>query len=83
MRGKITLAAKSITNVELPLTPSGTHIWRPFAPTADIDVDLEAKGWQWSGHGYFDANFGTRALEQISIIDMGPLSNIDRDAVFL
>ena len=64
VRGKITLRPKSITNVELPLTPSGTHIWRPFAPTADIDADLEAKGWQWSGHGYFDANFGTRALEQ-------------------
>jgi carotenoid 1,2-hydratase len=58
------LRPKSITNVELPLTPAGTHIWRPFAPTADIDVDLEAKGWHWSGHGYFDANFGTRALEQ-------------------
>ena len=26
-------------------------------------MDLEAKGWQWR-HGYFDANFGTRALEQ-------------------
>ena len=64
VRGKITLRPKSITNVELPLTPSGTHIWRPFAPTADIDVDLEAKGWQWSGLGYFDANFGSLALEQ-------------------
>ena len=25
---------------------------------------MEAAGWQWSGHGYFDANFGTRALEE-------------------
>jgi carotenoid 1,2-hydratase len=25
-------------------------------------VDL-GPGWQWTGHGYFDANFGTRALE--------------------
>jgi carotenoid 1,2-hydratase len=31
---------------------------------AEIDVDLTGSGWQWSGHGYFDANFGTRALEE-------------------
>ncbi|MEM6322853.1 MAG: carotenoid 1,2-hydratase [Pseudomonadota bacterium] len=64
VRGQITVTPSALTKVELPLTPEGTHIWRPFAPTADIAVDLEAKGWQWQGHGYFDANFGTRALEQ-------------------
>lgn len=64
VRGRITLTPSALSSVELPLTPQGTHIWRPFAPTCAIDVDLEAKGWQWTGHGYFDANFGTRALEQ-------------------
>lgn len=63
MRGEIVLTPSGITDVELPLTPEGTHVWRPFAPSARIDVDL-GTGWQWSGHGYFDANFGTRALEQ-------------------
>lgn len=64
MRGRIVLKPSALTNVELPLTDSGTHVWRPFAPTCEIDVQLEATGWQWRGHGYFDANFGTRALEQ-------------------
>ncbi len=64
VRGRITVTPRAITAVELPLTDDGAHIWRPFAPSSDIKVDLEAKGWQWSGHGYFDANFGTRALEQ-------------------
>ncbi len=64
VRGTITLTPEAVTGVELPLTPDGTHVWRPFAPRAHIRVDLEAKGWQWEGHGYFDANFGTRALEQ-------------------
>ncbi len=64
VRGQITVTPRAVTSVELPLTPDGAHIWRPFAPSSDITVDLEAKGWQWSGHGYFDANFGTRALEQ-------------------
>ena len=40
-----------------------THVWRPFAPTAEIEVDLDRPGWRWRGHGYFDANFGTSALE--------------------
>ncbi len=64
VHGTITVTPTAVTNVELPLTEDGTHIWRPFAPSCDIKVDLEASGWQWEGHGYFDANFGTRALEQ-------------------
>jgi len=64
MRGRIVLTPDAVTNVELPLSADGAHVWRPFAPTATIEVDLEAPGWRWSGHGYFDANFGTRRLEK-------------------
>lgn len=64
LKGKVTLTPSAVTDVELPLCEDGAHIWRPFAPVADIDVQLEKSGWSWSGHGYFDANFGTRALEQ-------------------
>jgi carotenoid 1,2-hydratase len=64
VRGSITVTPRAVTGVELPLTPDGAHVWRPFAPSSDITVDLHAPGWQWSGHGYFDANFGTRALEE-------------------
>ncbi|MCC1492433.1 carotenoid 1,2-hydratase [Cognatishimia sp. F0-27] len=64
VRGQIRVSPSAITSVELPLTPDGTHVWRPFAPSAEVTCDLEANGWQWAGHGYFDANFGTRALEQ-------------------
>ena len=63
MRGRITVTPSAITGVELPLTPDGAHIWRPFAPVSHITVDLEAKGWQFTGHGYFDSNFGIRPLE--------------------
>ena len=64
LKGTIKLKPSGVTNVELPLTKEGTHIWRPFAPTAEIEVNLNKPEWQWKGHGYFDANFGTRALEQ-------------------
>ncbi|MEM6619840.1 MAG: carotenoid 1,2-hydratase [Pseudomonadota bacterium] len=62
--GRITVTPSAVTGVELPLTAEGTHVWRPFGPTARIDCDLDHGSWRWSGHGYFDANFGTRALEQ-------------------
>lgn len=63
VKGQIRVTPSAITGVELPLTPDGAHIWRPFAPTSTISVALNSPGWQWQGHGYFDANFGTRALE--------------------
>ncbi|MEM6480037.1 MAG: carotenoid 1,2-hydratase, partial [Pseudomonadota bacterium] len=51
VRGKVRLKPSAITEVEMPLTDDGAHIWRPFAPKATIRVDLEAPGWQWDGHG--------------------------------
>ena len=62
VRGQIRLTPSALTEVEATLTPSGSHIWRPFAPSAHIEVDL-TQGHRWTGHGYFDANFGTAALE--------------------
>ncbi|MEO0402474.1 MAG: carotenoid 1,2-hydratase [Pseudomonadota bacterium] len=64
VQGQIRVTPAAITTVELPLTQDGAHIWRPFAPRARIEVDIDRKGWQWQGEGYFDANFGTRALEE-------------------
>ena len=64
IEGTVTIRPSGVTNVELPLTQDGAHIWRPFAPTSHIEVDLKRPGWTWNGHGYFDANFGTRSLEE-------------------
>ncbi|MEM7722646.1 MAG: carotenoid 1,2-hydratase [Pseudomonadota bacterium] len=61
--GEVVVKPVALTSVEMPLTEDGAHIWRPFAPKADIQVTLNRPGWTWTGHGYFDANFGTRALE--------------------
>jgi carotenoid 1,2-hydratase len=63
IRGEIRLTPSAITGVELALSPDDAHIWRPFAPVARISVNIDRKGWQWQGEGYFDANFGIRALE--------------------
>ncbi len=63
VRGTIRLHPEGLTDIEVPLHDDGSHIWRPFAPNARIEVALNKSGWTWSGHGYFDANFGTSALE--------------------
>jgi carotenoid 1,2-hydratase len=60
VKGRITLTPSAVTGVELALHPR--HQWRPFAPTARIKVEL-TQGQNWEGHGYFDANFGSAALE--------------------
>jgi carotenoid 1,2-hydratase len=62
LRGRITVTPVAVTGIEVALTPDGGHLWRPFAPAARIEVDLEP-GHRWTGHGYFDANFGNAALE--------------------
>ncbi|MEM7525032.1 MAG: carotenoid 1,2-hydratase [Pseudomonadota bacterium] len=63
LSGHIALIPEAVTDVELPLTPDGAHVWRPFAPVARIRVELNRPGWTWEGSGYFDSNFGTAALE--------------------
>jgi carotenoid 1,2-hydratase len=62
VRGRIVLTPRVMTRTEVSLTPDRAHLWRPFAPIADIEVSL-SQGHRWRGHGYFDANFGDRALE--------------------
>ena len=62
VQGQIRLTPTAITKIEARLTPDRRHIWRPFAPVARIEVDL-SPAHHWQGHGYFDANFGTRPLE--------------------
>ncbi|MFL2805584.1 MAG: carotenoid 1,2-hydratase [Paracoccaceae bacterium] len=63
LKGQVIIEPKYITDIEVLLKDDGSHIWRPFAPISNIQVDLNVPGWQWSGHGYLDGNFGTRALE--------------------
>jgi carotenoid 1,2-hydratase len=61
IRGRVRVHPAGVTGVEVGL--DAAHVWRPFAPVAAIEVDLDVPGWRWRGHGYLDGNFGSRALE--------------------
>ncbi len=63
IRGRLSVTPSSYSSIALSLNVDGAHIWRPYAPSARIEVDLEAPGWRWSGNGYSDSNAGTRPLE--------------------
>ncbi|NBT40948.1 MAG: carotenoid 1,2-hydratase [Alphaproteobacteria bacterium] len=64
VKGRILLKPHFLTSAAVAISKDDAHMWRPFAPRADISVELEAPGWQWSGEGYMDANFGDRSLEE-------------------
>ncbi|MEM9010560.1 MAG: carotenoid 1,2-hydratase [Pseudomonadota bacterium] len=64
LRGRIRLTPEAITADEVLLDAPGGHVWRPFAPHARIEVEFERPAWRWRGDGYFDANFGARAMER-------------------
>lgn len=63
VRGSVRVHPAAVGGMPVALHPDGSHVWRPYAPVAEIEVAFDRPGWRWRGSGYFDANFGTRALE--------------------
>ncbi|MGA0804951.1 MAG: hypothetical protein ACO3PV_00330 [Pseudohongiellaceae bacterium] len=63
IRGRLRLVPATITNHDFILDTNGHHHWRPLAPCARIEVNLERPDLRWSGHAYFDSNVGSRPLE--------------------
>ena len=64
VKGTVKIIPKFISEIECNLLSDNSHVWRPFSPISKIEVDINKPGWQWEGHGYFDANFGSSALEK-------------------
>jgi carotenoid 1,2-hydratase len=63
VRGTVRILPEALTGYEAVLDAGGHHRWRPFAPLSRIEVRLERPRLSWDGHGYLDANFGERGLE--------------------
>ncbi len=64
VRGEICLWPQATSNATFDLDAAGRHQWMPIAPCARVTVRLERPELSWDGHGYWDSNAGSEALEQ-------------------
>ena len=63
VRGTIRVRPTALFDTAYGLDAAGRHLWRPIAPMSQVEVKLDAPALSWSGHGYFDSNFGDEPLE--------------------
>ncbi len=63
IRGRIRLEPRSLGEASFALDAEGLHQWRPIAPTAEVEVELDRPALRWRGHGYLDSNWGAVPLE--------------------
>lgn len=63
VRGRIVVHVPSISQAIFNLDATGRHRWRPLAPSARIDVQLDHPKLAWQGPAYLDSNGGDEPLE--------------------
>lgn len=64
LQGQVRLTPSARQPQQFQLDPAGKHFWWPAAPVARVEVDFRHPSLRWSGHGYFDCNWGDEALEK-------------------
>ncbi|MCE3001671.1 MAG: hypothetical protein LW860_03055 [Xanthomonadaceae bacterium] len=63
IRGRVRVIPRALASHVALLDAAGRHRWRPIAPSARVEVALDAPGLSWSGEGYLDSNEGDEPLE--------------------
>ena len=63
LRGRVILRPEVQPGLELAIDGDGEHRWWPVAPVARIEVDFAEPRIAFSGHGYHDANAGSRSID--------------------
>ncbi len=64
IRGHIRLEPERLFGFSTALDPAGKHRWGPLAPSARIEVKLDAPAQSWSGQAYMDSNEGDEPIER-------------------
>lgn len=63
IRGRVRLLPAAVEHREWTLDSAGRHRWRPIAPCARAEVNMDSPALRWSGAAYLDCNTGERPLE--------------------
>jgi carotenoid 1,2-hydratase len=63
VRGRVRIYPDFINDRVFALDDAGRHRWRPVAPSARVEVELERPALRWAGHAYFDRNWGDEPIE--------------------
>jgi len=64
VRGTVRLSPDVLNPNHFDLHENGRHHWWPLAPSARIEVNLEHPALSWTGHAYFDRNWGEEPIEE-------------------
>lgn len=64
LRGTVTVRPDFLTQRTFTIDAEGRHRWRPLAPLAAFEVNLEDPEVSWRSDGYFDSNDGEAPLEE-------------------
>jgi len=62
VRGKIRVYPDQLFHFIAPLDDHARHHWGPIAPSARVEVQLDAPSVSWKGHAYLDSNEGTEFI---------------------
>lgn len=62
VRGRLRIQVPGWYGQDHALDRPGRHLWRPLAPAARIEVELDRPSLQWQGACYVDSNRGARPL---------------------
>lgn len=63
VRGQVHLTPLFINESSFTLHDNGRHHWWPVAPSARVEVTLDSPALRWTGHAYFDRNWGDEPIE--------------------
>lgn len=63
LRGRVRVHPRSLPAGDHALDAAGRHRWQPIAPSARVEVDMQAPALRWAGPGYLDSNRGDAPLE--------------------
>ena len=63
-RGRVVVRAEALNRHAFVLEGRGRHWWRPLAPHARVEVQMDAPALSWRGTGYVDQNAGAEPLER-------------------